>query len=668
MESKDERKTDIGGPLLSVVTPVYNAEAFLPVLYGCLRAQTRPDWEWVVVDDGSTDGSGALLRGWAERDARVSYHTCPHSGSAKYPRDMAVSLARAPHVVCIDADDRVADDYLEKMYARMRETGADIVYPVMRFLRPDGTCTDELPATGFDRTKVYRGRDLVGDTILIWRIGCNGGLYDKAVWTNLSYPRKKNPVWMNSDEVDERIYLTGAGRVAFADTVYSYINHDASITRKFSPKLFHRLKTDRVLLDLVRREFGTAGREYVLTNRQMFCTWRYCLARFVSHFRELYTCRDFIYGDLRENLRLTDASCLAARDRRKFLGLRHFRLLFVLACLRHAPGCLLHKLAIRFFPRLYAFLLFRPKAERELAARIAATYSCNGGTPPPPHVVSVCNGAASHGGLVDRLRGAVSVYQLCREQGRTFKLHFVHPFPLTDYLEPNDYDWRAGDGDLSFDRGYTRTIVLETATGTTWEKDFQRRLLRRKLKASKGQTHVYTNAACCYGHGFGETFRELFRPKAALREKLDGIRERLGGKYISVSARFLNLMGDFNEENYSEPLPPAAQEALLRECLTRLERLRPQHPECHILVCSDSVRFLERAARIPRTYVIPGSVSHIDNDVPHDYAYYEKTFLDFYAISRAERVYLLKESRMMNSGFPYAAAQVGGKPYEVIRF
>ena len=54
-------------------------------------------------------------------------------------------------------------------------------------------------------------------------------------------------------------------------------------------------------------------------------------------------------------------------------------------------------------------------------------------------------------------------------------------------------------------------------------------------------------------------------------------------------------------------------------------------------------------------------MSHIDNDTAHDYQYYEKTFVDFYAIAQAEKVFVLEGGGLLSSGFPYAAARLGGK-------
>ena len=58
-------------PLISVVVPVYNVEDYLQECLDSLLAQTYPNFEVILVDDASTDGSGSLCDGCAERDSRV---------------------------------------------------------------------------------------------------------------------------------------------------------------------------------------------------------------------------------------------------------------------------------------------------------------------------------------------------------------------------------------------------------------------------------------------------------------------------------------------------------------------------------------------------------------------------------------------------------------------
>lgn len=336
--------------LISIVTPVYNAAEFLPRLYGCLRAQSYGNWEWVVVNDGSTDGSGTLLKELAENDGRIRYSECRNSGSAKQPRDKAVALASARYVLCIDADDYVPSGYVQTMYERKCETGANIVYPIMRSIAGD-RIVNELPAAEFDRRKVYRGRNLVRETLDGWRIGCVGGLYDKTVWTNTGHTGSGTEVWMNSDEVDERLYLTNAGKVAFADTYYYYVTNDFSITRIFSPKLFQRLKTDRILNAFIKDEFGRESEEYARAGRQMFRTWRDCMTLYVIHRHRLGPSHKAIYGDLRENFNMTDVSLLSAKERLKYLNLFCFSLTFLLFRIRYSPARLSHYIKSRLANR-----------------------------------------------------------------------------------------------------------------------------------------------------------------------------------------------------------------------------------------------------------------------------------------------------------------------------
>ena len=92
-------------PKLSVVMPVYNGRAFLAQSITSILSQTFQDYEFVILDDGSTDGSGDIIREWALKDSRIKVFestTCSGlSGSANY----SVSKCRADIVARMDADD-----------------------------------------------------------------------------------------------------------------------------------------------------------------------------------------------------------------------------------------------------------------------------------------------------------------------------------------------------------------------------------------------------------------------------------------------------------------------------------------------------------------------------------------------------------------------------------
>jgi hypothetical protein len=273
------------------------------------------------------------------------------------------------------------------------------------------------------------------------------------------------------------------------------------------------------------------------------------------------------------------------------------------------------------------------------------------------------------GGLVDRLRGAVSLFATCQQTGRDFRLFFTHPFPLTDYLQPNTYDWTIGVDEVTFAPNQSHVVIIDTQTDYRWERDWQQQQFVGELSAHSGQQlHFYSNAAFCYDLDFAALFEQLFRPTERLQASIDKTLKAIGNSYFTVSARFCNLLDDFNEETYSEPLSRDGRRQLVDMCLQQLERLHRLHQDQPIVVCSDSTTFADAAQKYDYVNVIPGTVSHIGNDRPRHYSYYEKIFVDFFVISMAQQVYLLKGPGMHNSGFPYAAARMGRKQFHIVDF
>lgn len=101
-------------PLISVIVPVYKAEATLKRCVDSILAQTQSDLELLLVEDGSPDGSGALCDALAKQDERIRvFHK--ENGGAASARNMGIDHIRGRYVSFIDSDDYISPD----MYARM---------------------------------------------------------------------------------------------------------------------------------------------------------------------------------------------------------------------------------------------------------------------------------------------------------------------------------------------------------------------------------------------------------------------------------------------------------------------------------------------------------------------------------------------------------------------
>ena len=94
----------MSGPLASVIVPVYNVEPYLAQCVASLRGQTCPDLEILLVDDGSTDGSGLLCDGFAREDPRIRViHKA--NGGLSSARNAGLDRARGTYIYFVDSDD-----------------------------------------------------------------------------------------------------------------------------------------------------------------------------------------------------------------------------------------------------------------------------------------------------------------------------------------------------------------------------------------------------------------------------------------------------------------------------------------------------------------------------------------------------------------------------------
>lgn len=112
-------------PLISIITPVYNVERYLPQCIESIMAQTFQDWELLLVDDGSIDNSGSICDEYAAKDSRIRVLHKENTGQAD-SRNIALSMASADIIGFVDSDDWVEPDMYELLYLTMMENQADI--------------------------------------------------------------------------------------------------------------------------------------------------------------------------------------------------------------------------------------------------------------------------------------------------------------------------------------------------------------------------------------------------------------------------------------------------------------------------------------------------------------------------------------------------------------
>lgn len=139
-------------PLYSVVIPLYNARAYIAACLNSVIAQTLDDWEMVVVDDGSTDDSGNVVRRYMQRcPSRITLVTQPNQGQYQ-ARRAGYRRAHGEYIVSLDADDALEPYALERIDRLLDESKADaVIFNAYRGMSGQKTML-KYPPTFLERT------------------------------------------------------------------------------------------------------------------------------------------------------------------------------------------------------------------------------------------------------------------------------------------------------------------------------------------------------------------------------------------------------------------------------------------------------------------------------------------------------------------------------------
>lgn len=113
-------------PKISIIVPVYNVYEYIDDFFACLRAQTFVDYEAIVWDDGSSDGSAELCDIAAIQDTRIRVFHSENQGVA-LARRSAVAKSKGKYIAFADPDDVLAPGYLKEMFDLAEEENLDLV-------------------------------------------------------------------------------------------------------------------------------------------------------------------------------------------------------------------------------------------------------------------------------------------------------------------------------------------------------------------------------------------------------------------------------------------------------------------------------------------------------------------------------------------------------------
>jgi teichuronic acid biosynthesis glycosyltransferase TuaG len=125
-------------PAVTVIMPAYNAERFIGQAIGSVQAQTFTDWQLLVIDDGSRDGTCDVVQALAEQDSRICLLRNEQNMGVAKTRNRGFDLCKSPYVALLDSDDLWHPGKLQRQLELMAQSGAEICYCSYGIVGADG--------------------------------------------------------------------------------------------------------------------------------------------------------------------------------------------------------------------------------------------------------------------------------------------------------------------------------------------------------------------------------------------------------------------------------------------------------------------------------------------------------------------------------------------------
>lgn len=218
--------------MISIIIPVYNSSKYLPRCVDSILRQTYNDWELILVDDGSTDGSEDIcdeIEKKIKSKVRV-IHQANQGASAA--RKVGIECSKGEWLAFVDSDDIVEEDYLERLYNAVYQYGVIIA-----------ACEQIKHQEGTDLAVDKSGEVmLLDDKALHKRFfgyqfwGFGGKIYHKTVFDNIFFP----DYTINEDYVVMAQLFERFKQMAYIPMgLYHYMTHTDSLShQKLSQRLF----------------------------------------------------------------------------------------------------------------------------------------------------------------------------------------------------------------------------------------------------------------------------------------------------------------------------------------------------------------------------------------------------------------------------------------------
>ena len=229
--------------MVSIVIPVYNAEKYIKKSIESILHQTYPVWELILIDNGSEDDSFKICQEYAKKEERIQVLHQYQNKGVSAARNLGLEKANGDYVTFLDADDWVAEDYLEQLVKAAKSTQADMLvcqYKKVYDADREESTLEKVQEQQAFLTKEYHQEDYVEQCLLNGYTHCWGVLYRLALLDGIRFPAR---ITIGEDVLFLIDTILQAEKIVVTeyDGYRYYINENGAMNRKFTPSYMDQI-------------------------------------------------------------------------------------------------------------------------------------------------------------------------------------------------------------------------------------------------------------------------------------------------------------------------------------------------------------------------------------------------------------------------------------------
>ena len=239
--------------VISVIVPVYNVSAYLPECLDSILSQDYEKLEVILIDDGSTDDSGAVCDAYAQRDGRIRVIHQKNRGLSG-ARNAGLDAAEGEWIAFVDSDDTITPDFCAKLYHAAQETGAQMV--VCNYRQVDEALTPIREQYLHVRREVLTPEQALEHSTLLPYMVVWNKLYHRSIFAQLRFAEGT----LNEDTLLIAYAYEKAEKIAnIPDAMYLYRKVAGSIVNsKVTLRNLDRVEANYAVFECARRH-GVTG-------------------------------------------------------------------------------------------------------------------------------------------------------------------------------------------------------------------------------------------------------------------------------------------------------------------------------------------------------------------------------------------------------------------------